>query len=84
MNDQEYIRKAVELTDDIWPWDFHKKESVLEFSGYDLDALAAQLVRQAYTHCVRPIELAGPIIYDLYDPMNTIKVIVDSKVLSNK
>ena len=42
----EYIRAAVELADDTWPWDFHKKEAVLEFSGYDIDALAAQLVRQ--------------------------------------
>lgn len=104
MNDQNYIRKAVKLADDVWPWDFHKKETVIELSGYDRDALAAQLVKQMDDTKYRVIIAGGysEIMEDFIDTMkrelvtciasvkgpnramNTIRVIVDSKVLEQK
>lgn len=95
MNDEEYTREAVELADGFSEtnWNFRVAslpESYPTHAGFSpitqpaqwfLDALAAQLVRQAYGHCVRPIELCGPIHYDLHDPMNTIQLIIDSEVL---
>lgn len=44
MND--YIRKAVELVPDEWPWDFFKANPDQTMDQPLKDALAAQLVRQ--------------------------------------
>lgn len=107
MIDQDYICKAVELTDG---WTLYDKERLVvtiiqEDKGTDwvmnlrhqpgLDALAAQLVRQVdelsgYWVTTRPdrtrvmAELISGIFGEAEGPdrtMNTIKVIVDSKIL---
>lgn len=102
MTDKDYIKKAVELANDVWPWDFHKRELVLELSEYDCDALTAQLVKQADATKFRVISLKNytEIMQDIKEEngrrigveclisitgagraMNTIKAIVDSKIL---
>ena len=84
----DYIKQAVELADG-WSYNriYIRASDGHHFGTWDsqvmLDALAAQLVRQAYGHCVRPIKLADPIHYDLYDPINTIKEIIDSGMLKS-
>jgi len=105
MNDQEYIRKAVELADG-----FNMDEQAIVIhewsdfcfiddpSQHVLDALAAQLVRQVDARAkgvevevfdgFARIDSAPPRQYERIAiaegpdrTMNTIKVIVDSKVL---
>ncbi len=105
MNDQDYIRAAVELVSDDWfvkNWNYDITDT--DIDQYDLDALVAQLVRQVdatpisdkrpfHRHSVieRPL---STIIYskDGYEngigtsepnsrTMNTLKAVVDSKVL---
>ena len=50
MDMNDYIRKAVELADNIWPWDYHKTLNTLGLNQIELDALSAQLVRQVEQH----------------------------------
>lgn len=90
MNDNEYIRKAVELAygwerrgDDVWmPLSGWPEGFLLpELPGQiERDALAAQLVRQVYTHQVRPQQFVTYVNYAL-DPIDTIRDIVASKML---
>jgi len=101
MNDQAYIRKAVELADG---WEMHSDQtfgisgtSFLNTSQVGLDALAAQLVRQVdatgeYYVIERMIatEISDdPLVESMRvrrehegRTMNTIKAIVDSRVLT--
>ena len=102
MNDQDYIKKAVELADG-WYWgvnDLVDPPPELRPIGpvndtlpqIYLDALAAQLVRQVDATdyeirmqlCAATIFYAGDEFWQLGGKgrtMNTIKAIVDSKVL---
>ena len=96
MNDQDYIRKAVELVPDEWPWDFFKADPDQTMDQPLKDALAAQLVRQVdalpfedfhafhlerqRTYCNNDKGRGESIGPDR--TMNTIKAIVDSGVLS--
>lgn len=94
MNDQEYIRKGVELADDVWPWDFWKTgvQDISEMSGLEIDALAAQLVRQVDASSPSSVAIYHGSTQVFADSgftrrkgddrtMNTIKAIVDSGVL---
>ena len=103
----DYIRKAVELADG-WhlngtvfgtPNDGPDLDDIKNITQQDLDALAAQLVRQvdAIERWIVDAECDGTDILDDYDrgslkaqalgpdrTMNTIKAIVDSGVLEDK
>jgi len=87
VTDQDIIRKAVEIADG-WElasrpthWRGHGQLSwtTREMRKYELDALAAQLVRQLYI--ADPERMPYP--YHA-DPMETITDIIDSKVLENE
>lgn len=89
MTNQDYIRKAVELADDF---DLSEKKGYCASFSFGvhvsdclddepaLDALAAQLVRQRYSHIVGT-RLSHQEIHYSDDPITTIKAIVDSGVL---
>lgn len=95
MTDNDYIRKGVELADGFQV-SLTAGGNALETYYYPsgmghtvrtghapqswLDALAAQLVRQVYTHQVRPQQFVTYVNYAL-DPIDTIRDIVDSKIL---
>ncbi len=104
MNDQDYIRKAVELAgrwfitkelrnsvdsgircmDVDYPWFISADDLRGRPSGPGVDALAAQLVRQVDERPNAPGGGAWADCFCFFPPdrtMNTIKAIVDSKVL---
>ena len=103
MNDQDYIRKAVELADGTWfvqdsgeiQTPYMQVLPIDELMQWDLDALAAQLVRQVdateqYYVVVRDdqteIRSCGAInkLEQGGDrTMNTIKAVIDSGVLKD-
>ena len=98
MNDQDYIRKAVELAESIWPWDYYKGflDESANLNQIEKDGLAAQLVRQVDALdqiAVLPDKImtrvwsdkTGECLSEVRSPdrtMNAIKAIVDSEVLS--
>ena len=93
-----YIRKAIELADVIAPWDFYQNnEDCIPCSTVELDALAAQLVRQVDAlDTPDTVEITHNKVWVGYRSkssetwrywkgpdrtMNTIKAIVESEVL---
>ena len=79
--DTWYVQKGVELLG----WDQGRYEALIAKVGPDIvhDHIAAQLVRQYYA----AVEVEGSVNPDHYcvyerDPIGTIMMIVDSKVLS--
>ena len=97
MTDNKYIREAVELADGwewkhsiqgtVVRWNIDNSLQMMQWPEDNLpiwikDALAAQLVRQ-YLHVIASqSNLDGhPVFETDGDSMNTIKVVVDSKVL---
>jgi hypothetical protein len=67
MNDQNYIRKAIVLAEDVWPWDYWKttNEKLTNLRQFDLNALAAQLRMQVQSdpHTVFKISVVDSASY---------------------